>query len=209
MSFGILDPGLGEGLDDAAVERRVGGVVDDRALVLALEVDRVDGAERDEARDQLLVPGRRRVELEAQPRRDLQAPLHRLERRRLAQAQRGDEAQRLALAPERRVQRRPRLAQREVERGGLERPGAVEAKLRAGGRLREEVERAQVLGERRERPLARQRRARAGALQRLVVLGGVGDVLAEALLARAAQPDDGASCARTRCEKATSWPSSS
>ena len=40
----ILDPGLCECLDDAAVERRVGGVVDDRAGVQALEVDRVDGA---------------------------------------------------------------------------------------------------------------------------------------------------------------------
>ena len=188
----ILDPGVGERLDDAAVERRVGRVVDDRALVLALEIDRVDRAQRDELRDQLLVPGRRGVELEAQARRDPQALAQRLERRRLAQAQRGDEAHRLALAPERRVQRRAGLAQREVERGRVERPVAVQARLRrsVGSGKRSSERRCSAKDASVQSP-AQRPRARAGALQRLLVLGVVGDVLAEALLARAVQADDG------------------
>ena len=41
---GILDPGVRERLGDAPVEHRVGRLVDDRAGVAALEVDRVDRA---------------------------------------------------------------------------------------------------------------------------------------------------------------------
>ena len=52
----VLDPRVGERLDDAPVEHRVGGLVDDRADVHALEVDAVDGAGLDELGDQLLVP---------------------------------------------------------------------------------------------------------------------------------------------------------
>ena len=49
---GILDPGLGEGLDHAPIEHRVGGLVDDRAPVVGLEVDRVDRPRIHELGDQ-------------------------------------------------------------------------------------------------------------------------------------------------------------
>ena len=69
----VLDPGVGEGLDDAAVEDGVGGLVDDRADVEALEVDRVDRAGGHEPGDELGRPLGGRVELEAQRRVALQA----------------------------------------------------------------------------------------------------------------------------------------
>src|SRR5207245_2470672 len=96
-------------------------LVDDGALVEALEVDRVDGSGCDEGIDQLRGPGARRVELEAQAGVALEPAGDRLEARRLAEAQRDDEAQRLRLTPEHLVQRPPRLAQRQVERGAVER----------------------------------------------------------------------------------------
>ena len=52
----VLEPRAPEPVDDAAVERRIRRGVDDRAVVLALEVDRVDGAGRGELGDQLLRP---------------------------------------------------------------------------------------------------------------------------------------------------------
>ena len=50
VSFGSSIQASGNALDDARVERGVGGLVDERALVEALEVDRVDRAGRDELR---------------------------------------------------------------------------------------------------------------------------------------------------------------
>ena len=41
---GVLEPGVGKGLDDALVEDRVGLLVDDGPAVQRLEVDRVHGA---------------------------------------------------------------------------------------------------------------------------------------------------------------------
>ena len=55
VDVGVLEPGVGEGLDQLRVELRVGVDVDRRALVLALQVERVDGAGLDELRDQLVV----------------------------------------------------------------------------------------------------------------------------------------------------------
>ena len=41
---GVLEPGIRERLDDPLVEDRIGRLIDDRAAVERLEVDRVDGA---------------------------------------------------------------------------------------------------------------------------------------------------------------------
>ena len=95
-------------------------------------------------------------------------------------------------APDDLVQRPPGLPQREVQRRGVERPAAVEARDLAAHRLGgEEVERVDALAEVAERRLAGERSDRPGRLQHVVVLGVVDDVLADALLAAALQVDDG------------------
>jgi len=53
--LGVLDPGIGKRLDDTPVQHRVGGLVNDRVHVEALEVDRVDRAGLHELRDELLI----------------------------------------------------------------------------------------------------------------------------------------------------------
>ncbi len=53
VSLGSSIQASREGLNDAPVELRVGRVVDDRAFVLALQVDRIDRVQRDERGDQL------------------------------------------------------------------------------------------------------------------------------------------------------------
>src|SRR5947199_311810 len=95
----------------------VGGVVDDRADVEALEVDRVDRPGGDEPGDQLVGPRRRRVELEAERRVRVEAGSDRVERRRLAEAERDDEGDRPGLAAECLVEGEPGLAEGEVEGG--------------------------------------------------------------------------------------------
>ena len=66
VDVGVLEPGVGEGLDQLRVELGVGLDVDRGAFVEALEVERVDGAGLDQRGDQLVVPVVGRVELEAQ-----------------------------------------------------------------------------------------------------------------------------------------------
>ena len=181
-----------ERLGDPAVEDRVGLGVDHRALVGALEVDRVNGAGLDQALDQGVVPVGRGVELEAQVRVVREPAGDRGDRRRIAHPRRDDEGDRAELAADHVGQRGARLAQREVERRALERPAAVEAVDLAVGRAgREEVERPEVLGEAVEGPVAGQRQGRAvlllGELERALV----GDVLADTLLAAALDPDHG------------------
>jgi hypothetical protein len=61
---GVLDPGVGQRLRDSAIQVGVGGVVDDRADVVALEVDGVHGARAHELRDELVRPLGSGVELE-------------------------------------------------------------------------------------------------------------------------------------------------
>ena len=186
---GVLEPGVGQRLGDPAVERRVGVDVDRRALVGALEVDRGDRAGLDELLDQLAGPVGRAVELEAQPRVDLEPVAHRLEARRVAEPQRDDEADRAVLAAQHVAERAAGLAQREVERGALDRPAAVEpegrhaAARRPGKRSSSPTWRANLV----ERPLAGERERRAARLLLALLVGVVGDVLAEALLAGAAQ----------------------
>ena len=65
----------------------------------------------------------------------------------------------------------PGLAQREVERGRLVGPRAVAPRDLALRRLREEVEPGEVLGEARERQLARQRQQAVPRPPSLVVDG--------------------------------------
>ena len=84
---GVLEPGLGEGLDQLRVELGVGLDVDRGAFVEALEVERVDGAGLDQRGDQLVVPVVGRVELEAQGRVDGEAGEQRLDRGALLAAQ--------------------------------------------------------------------------------------------------------------------------
>jgi hypothetical protein len=187
---GILQPGLRERLGDPAVELGVGRDVDGRALVGALEVDRRDGAGGGELRQQPVVPGRRRVELEARAGIRREAPRHGLGARRLTEPQRDDEVDRPRLAPEQVGERAAGLAQREVGGGRLERPAAV---LDEGGHAGigavEEVEAVEMARERVDRPAAGERQHRAGVLLGLLQLGRVDDVLAEALLTAALEVD--------------------
>ena len=64
----VLDPGIGEALDDPAVQRGVGRLVDHRADVQALEVDGVDRTGARERPAEVVVPGVRGVELESERR---------------------------------------------------------------------------------------------------------------------------------------------
>ena len=189
MSAGSSIHASGNAVDDPLVQHRVGGLVDDRAFVEALEVDRVHGAGRDERGDQLVVPGARRVELEGQLGADLEALLHRLERRRLAEAQRDHERHARRLAPERLVQRYAGLPEREVERRRLVRPRPVAPGDLALGRLGKQLEACEVLAEAGEGEAPGEGQCRAGSLEDVVILGLVGDVLADALLAFSAQRD--------------------
>ena len=60
----VLQPRLGQPFGDAAVEVGIGRRVDGRALVVTLEVDRVDGARCRELGDERVRPLGVRVELE-------------------------------------------------------------------------------------------------------------------------------------------------
>ena len=75
------------------------------------------------------------------------------------------------------------LAQREVERGRLEGPVAVEPGRLPARRRRPLIERGEVVGEAPERPLARQGQRGRGVAQGVGVVGYGDDVLAEPLLA--------------------------
>ena len=121
----VLEPGAGEPGHDPLVQGRVGDGVDGRAVVLALEVDRVDGACRLELRDQLLRPVRGRVELEAQRGVELEPSPQPPGCRRLTESHRDDERQRLRVDPDDLTETETRLTEREIERGALEGPAAV------------------------------------------------------------------------------------
>src|SRR5581483_9839753 len=101
---------------DEPVEGRVGRVVDDRAAVVALQVDRVDAAELAQLGDQLRGPERRRVELEAEAGVELEPGAQLRRAGRVTEAAGGDEPDRPRLPAHRAAERRPRLPQREVER---------------------------------------------------------------------------------------------
>ena len=113
----VLEPGLRERLGDAAVELRRRCRVDPVAVVQAFEVDDVDGARRGELRDDLVRPLVARVELETDPGVEREQLLHR--------ALRDDERDGTRLPSDRSRERAARLAQRQVERRGLQAPDAV------------------------------------------------------------------------------------
>src|SRR5919108_1582890 len=115
----ILEPSIRERDRDASVEERIRGLVDRSAFVGALEVERVDCAESDELRDDLLRPRARRVELEADARVSLDEAQHRIERRWVAEAERDDVADRLRRAPHGSGERLTRLTKRKIERSAL------------------------------------------------------------------------------------------
>lgn len=108
------------------------------------------------------------------------------------QPHRADEVERTGLAAENRRQVGAGLAQREVERRRLEGPApVVDRHLALRTAACEEVDPAEHLRELIEGELAGEAVRRAGALLGDVVDGVVGDVFAEALVAAAAESDDG------------------
>ena len=179
--------------------------VDRGAFVEALEVERVDGAGLDQGGDQLVVPVVERVELEAQRRVDGEPGQQRLDRGALVGAEAGephraDEVDRPRLAAERRgeVGARPGAA-----------PGRAPPTRRPSGGSR-----ARLVALRRRRPgrgrspsscsensakvpRAGEARGRPGVLLGDVVDGVVDDVLADPLLAAAAQLDRSWSAVRS------------
>ena len=132
----ILQIRVREGRERVVVQREQGRRILDLGAVLALEVDRVDGARRGDLVDQRRRPARLGVELEVDVGGAVEPPAQRLDRRWLAEAQRVDEAHRLRLEAEHVVQRPAGLAQRQVERRGLERPAAEPQRHVPLGRLR-------------------------------------------------------------------------
>ena len=118
VSAGSSIHALGEGRDDAAVERRVRW----RAEFAAedpFEVHGLDPAGRGQRRHDLVRPVGVRVELEAKLRIQLEPARH------ARDARRDDEAKRLRLSSDRLPERQPGLSERQVERGRLERPAPV------------------------------------------------------------------------------------
>ncbi len=89
------------------------------------------------------------------------------------------------------MQRFARLPQRQIERGAVERPAAVQARdIPALRRLREQVEGVDELTELAQGVVARQIVDRAGLLQRHVIGRVVDHVLADALVPGALQVHD-------------------
>ena len=185
----VLEERVGEGRDDALVEGAERRGVLDLHPVLALEVDDVDGAGGGEVLADRERPGGGGVELEVDVRVVGEAAVDRVGRRRVAEAERVDEGERARLALEHLVQRAAGLAQREVERGGLVGPVAPEPREDVLRRRRPLLERREVVGEAPEGPLARERQLGRDVGERIGGVGEHGDVLAEALVARSAQPD--------------------
>ena len=134
----VLDPRRRKALRDHAVEPWVARLVDDRALVGALEVDGVDRTGRAELADERLVPFARRVELEAEGRVALQQERHRVGGGRPLDPQGDDEVDRPRLAADGLAQREARLPEREVERRALVGPAPVVGEGGHPGALGEE-----------------------------------------------------------------------
>ena len=184
----ILQVGVRERREHAVVQRAQRLRVLHLEPVLAFEVDRVDRAGRRDLVDECGRPGRLRVELEAHARRAGEPPAHVLDRGRLAEAQRVDEAHRPRLEAEHVVQGMARLAQREVQRRRLERPVAKAPRRLPLRRLGPQIERREVIAEAGQRPLARERQRRLRLVQRAAVLDVDRDVLPEPVGAGADQP---------------------
>jgi hypothetical protein len=150
----VFQPGLRERGEHVVVQLPQRLRILDIEPVLTLEVDDVDRAGRRDLFDEGRSPGRLRIELEAHTGRPGEPPAHRLDRRLRAEAEGVDEAHRLGLEPEHLVQRAACLAQREIERRGLERPVAISQRAGPLRRLRPELEGGEVLAEAGKRPVA-------------------------------------------------------
>ena len=135
----------------------VGDHVDRRALVVALEVHRVDRAGGGQLGHQLVGPGVGGIELEARAGVALQQRGQLLGRLGLAlgrrgQAHRDHVVQRPGSAADHLAERLAGLAQRQVQRRRLERPAAVVARgLAHRRRVREQVQAVDQLGQLAER----------------------------------------------------------
>ncbi len=184
----ILDPGVREAGGDARVEIRVRRLVDDRAVVEALEIDRVDRAGRDERGDQLVAPVARRVELEAERRDSSRAGGSRARpspARRAAARRRSVTGCGTQLEPVGERDRPPGAAR------GRARPTRTPSAGRgARPRARARPGRGRATPTSSEKPSSVCEPSswlrRSGVLQRDVVERVVGDVLADTLLAAAA-----------------------
>src|SRR5207247_3468501 len=97
------------------VDRRDRRLVDERALVLTHEVDRVDRAGGREVGDELVGPVARRVELEAEVLVGPEPPANLVGRGRIGEAPRGDERHGPRLAVDGGHERPGGLAEREIE----------------------------------------------------------------------------------------------
>lgn len=108
---GVLDPRVGEGIENSRVERRVRGQLHRRVAVVALEIHDPDGAGGGDVLKCVCVPGERRVELELECGVALQTRAEWLERWWLTQADRGHEADWSGGPAERGGEREPGLPQ--------------------------------------------------------------------------------------------------
>ena len=175
---GILDPRLREAFRDQAVEHRVRRVVDDRALVLALEVEGVHPAHGRQLGDELGRPLRDRIELEPRPGMDLeqlaqQARSTPASRRRSAPAAPSAPAPRPETSPPA-AARDPAPRSRAPSAGSRGTPPSPAARGRARDRR---------VAARRSRASTRRPAAAGGdRVEAVVILHAVDDVLAEALL---------------------------
>src|SRR5439155_10718254 len=114
----ILDDRVGKDLDDITVETRIRRLIDDRPVVLALEVEHAHASRRRDRAHVLVTPVAHRVELELELRIQLQPGAN-------LQPGRDDETDGTVLAPERAPEREAVLSQRQVEPRALERPAPV------------------------------------------------------------------------------------
>ena len=191
----ILDPCIGERLGHTPVHVCVGDHVDRRALVMALEVHRVDRAGGGQLGHQLVGPGVGGIELEAragvalQQRRQLLCRLG-LTLGRRGQAHRDHVVQRPGSAPDHLAEGLAALAQRQVQRSRLEGPAAVVARgLAHRRRVREQVQAVDQLGQLAERGGTGQVQHLARILEGDVVELVVDHVLADAVLAATVEVD--------------------
>ena len=199
VDVGVLEPRIRKGLDQLRVELWVGVDVHRGSLVLALQVQGVHRAGLDELGDQLVVPVVGRVELEAQAGIDGEALANWIDRRGIRllalggnrrQPHRDDERDGPRLTTQVLVQGGAGLAQRQVERGALERPATVVDRDLALGRLGKDALCFERLREGVDRVVAGEVEHRARVLERDVVERVVDDVLADPLVSAALQVDD-------------------
>ena len=156
----------------------------DRAAVLPLQIDDVDVAPARELSDELVRPVGVRVELEAKVG---------IEREPLGNecgSRRARERDRTVLAPERVAERPTRVAERQVERRRLEPPApVVEIRVLVGRAGRKEVRPSRCAESESSVQSPARSRLRGAVLR--VLVGRVGDVLADPLGAAADEMDHG------------------